>query len=108
MRFVIRKNANNGATLSVETLDGSLETLVRCLVTETEISTKEEDERLKDQIKRAYQIKDMAQDMDYACVDLTLAQRIEIAKVLHILDYRKIYQDEVVISKKEYEKLISK
>lgn len=53
------------------------------------------------------QIKEMASDMDYACTkrDLYPIDAKEIAKALYILGYRKINENEVVISKEEYEKL---
>lgn len=54
------------------------------------------------------QIKEMASDIDYACTkkDLYPSDTKEIAKALYLLGYRKIPEDSVVLTKKEYETLM--
>ena len=54
-------------------------------------------------------IEEIANDMGYACTkhDLWPEDAKETAKALTILGYRKVGADEVVISKKEYERLHS-
>lgn len=52
---------------------------------------------------------EMASDMDYGCTkhDLWPEDAKEIAKALTILGYQKINEDDIIISKKEYERLHS-
>ena len=52
-------------------------------------------------------INEMASDMDYGCTkhDLWPDDAKEIAKALIILGYQKVKEDEMVVSKKEYEEL---
>ena len=44
------------------------------------------------------EVKMMAMDIYYACVDLSLEQRLEIAKVLTILGYGKINKEDQVLT----------
>ena len=57
--------------------------------------------------RRKAQVREMASDMDYGCIkhDLWPDDAKEIAKALIILGYQKVKEDEIVISKKEYEEL---
>lgn len=52
-------------------------------------------------------INEMASDMDYGCIkhDLWPDDAKEIAKALIILGYQKVKEDEMVISKQDYEEL---
>lgn len=43
------------------------------------------------------QIEEMASDIDYACVELSKEQRIEVARALVVLNYRKIRESELVV-----------
>ena len=58
-------------------------------------------------MKDKEKINEMASDMDYACTkhDLWPEDAKEIAKALVILGYQKVGEDQVVISKEEYEVL---
>ena len=47
-------------------------------------------------------IEEMASDINFACVELSKEQRLEIARVLINLDYCKIPEGSGVLSKKEY------
>lgn len=54
------------------------------------------------------QIKEMASDMDYACIkhDLWPEDAKEIAKVLTILGYQKVGEDKVILTKDEFRSMI--
>ena len=46
-------------------------------------------------------IEEMASDMNFACIELSKEQRLEIARVLTNLDYLKIPEGSVVLSKEQ-------
>ena len=48
-------------------------------------------------------IEEMASDMNFACVELSKEQRLEIARVLINLDYRKILEGSVVLDRQEHQ-----
>lgn len=50
-------------------------------------------------------IKEMAEDIDFACVDLSKDTRLEVARALTVLNYRKIPENAVVLSKEELDEL---
>lgn len=52
-------------------------------------------------------IEEIATDMNFACVELSREQRLEIARVLTNLDYRKIPEGSAVLSREDYEILIN-
>lgn len=47
------------------------------------------------------QIEEMASDIDYACVELTRDQRVEVARALTVLSYRKVPEDGVLLVGKD-------
>lgn len=52
------------------------------------------------------QIEEMASDIDLACVELSKEQRIDVARVLVVLNYCKIPEGAVVLTREEYDSLI--
>ena len=86
------------------------------IISETEKANREKREALAKKeeaamkkLEREDRIKEMASDMDYGCTkhDLWPDDAKEIAKALVILGYQKVKEDEVVIPKTEYERLMS-
>ena len=53
-------------------------------------------------------IEEMASDMNFACIELSKEQRLEIARVLINLDYCKIPEGSVVLTEMQYNALLSK
>ena len=49
-------------------------------------------------------IGEMATDMNFACIELSKEQRLEIARVLINLGYSKIPEGSVVLTREEYDK----
>ena len=89
-RFLLKCGYTN------EQLDHMAPHEAHTIISETEKANRE---------KREAQVKEMTSDMDYGCTkhDLWPEDAREIARVLTTLGYRKLGENEMIITKKEYE-----
>jgi hypothetical protein len=109
-RFLLKCGYTN------EQLDHMTPHEAHTIISETEKANRElrkaqakKEKAAREKLERENHIREMASDMDYGCTkhDLWPDDAKEIAKALTILGYQKVKENEVVIPKTEYERLMS-